>query len=411
MRTEENHISGSLMLPRRAARQNETRAKDARLLSEWRDLNAYVLLGEPGMGKTVAFQQEAAADPAGSIYITARDFVTIGPPVNSDEKILFIDALDERRASSSTPSGPLDEIRIRLNALGRPRFRLSCREADWIASDATHLRAIAPNGQVEELHLEPLSEPEMLALLEHWTPTRVSDPHNFLRKARQQRLVPLLGNPLLLDLLVEAVKNGQWPASRQETYLLACRSLATEHNEEHRSAQRQAGLNVGSILHDAGLLCALLLLSDSRSYLVNTLVGTSGDILIDHVPPVLGVPHVRILQTLASKLFAAEGPDRTPRHRTIAEFLAAQVLARLVANGLPVSRTLALMSGPDGGIVEPLRGLFAWLAAACPAERSLLIERDPLGLVLYGDVHPFAVTEKRLILDALHREATVSTIM
>jgi len=374
------------------------------LLSEWRHLDAYVLLGEPGMGKSTAFSQECAADPYGSILITARDFVTIGLPAGSAGKTLFIDALDERRASSSTHSGPLDEIRIRLNVLGRPRFRLSCREAEWIQSDTTNLCAVASTGIVEELSLEPLDESEILKILTQWTPDRVSDPRIFLERANQQRVASLLGNPLLLDLLVEAVKGDHWPASRQETYLLACRSLAMEHNSDHRTAQRHNAANVESILNDSGILCALLLLSDSRSYVVDTASATSGEILIDDLPTALGVSSDSAVRVLSSKLFATEGKTRTPRHRTIVEFLAARSISHHIKNGLPMSRVLALMEAFDGRIVEPLRGLFAWLTTHCIRERKFLIERDPLGLVLYGDVHPFSTTEKCHILASLYKE-------
>ena len=80
-------------------------------------------------------------------------------------------------------------------------------------------------------------------------------------------------------------------------------------------------------------------------------------------------------------------------------------IGNLVEGGLPVSRVLALMSGLDGGIVEPLRGLHAWMAVTCPRERVQLIERDPLGVVMYGDVRGFSTFEKRQIFEALALEA------
>ena len=72
---------------------------------------------------------------------------------------------------------------------------------------------------------------------------------------------------------------------------------------------------------------------------------------------------------------------------------------------LPVARVLSLMCGDDGGVVQPLRGLHAWLAVHSFEHRSTLIERDPLGIVLYGDVQRFTVREKTQILQALEQEA------
>lgn len=393
-----------LILPRRATLRLKNQDTETRMLSDWRHLDAYVLLGEPGLGKSVAFEQEHTSDPTGTVLISVRDFVTIGPPAGSENKILLIDALDEQRASSNDHNGPLDKLRIRLNELGRPRFRLSCREADWIASDVSHLRAVAPGESVHELRLEPLNDAEVLELLKRGHQTRIDNPEEFLEKAHQRRLKSLLGNPLLLELLVEAVQGDNWPANRHETYLLACQRLTIEHNEAHRIAQRLSGTSIETTLHDAGLLCALLLLSDSHSYVIGGGAAANGEILLDTIPSALGIQQDKALKALSSKLFATEGQHRSPRHRTIAEFLAARAIAHLISNGLPVTRILALMGGFDGRIVEPLRGLYAWLATCCPTERGLLIDRDPLGLVLYGDVHPFSVSEKRRVLDALYNE-------
>ena len=46
-------------------------------LEHYRSLDAYVLLGEPGAGKTWAFKREA--EESGGEYIKARDFATFDP--------------------------------------------------------------------------------------------------------------------------------------------------------------------------------------------------------------------------------------------------------------------------------------------------------------------------------------------
>ena len=93
-----------------------------------------------------------------------------------------------------------------------------------------------------------------------------------------------------------------------------------------------------------------------------------------------------------------------PAHRQQAEFLAARRIADLIDNGLPVRRVLSLMTGFDGGIISEFRGLAAWLAAQSKAARPEVIERDPLGTVLQGDVQDFSTPEKRLVLQALKAE-------
>ena len=53
-----------------------------------------------------------------------------------------------------------------------------------------------------------------------------------------------------------------------------------------------------------------------------------------------------------------------------------------------------------------MRGLSAWLAAHCKDARAELIERDPIGVGLYGDIREFFTDEKRALLKALNREAS-----
>ena len=67
----------------------------------------------------------------------------------------------------------------------------------------------------------------------------------------------------------------------------------------------------------------------------------------------------------------------TPVHRHIAEFLGARYLARIIHDGLPARRVIALITGEDGTVVTELRGLSAWLAAHCQDARADLIERIP----------------------------------
>lgn len=96
-----------------------------------------------------------------------------------------------------------------------------------------------------------------------------------------------------------------------------------------------------------------------------------------------------------------------PVHRHVAEYLAARYLAERVEHeGLPLARILSLITGEDGVVVTELRGLSAWLATLCRSCRPELIDRDPLGIVLYGDTQEFTRQDKRRVLDGLQREAT-----
>ena len=380
----------------------------SRSFDEYVETEAYVLLGAPGGGKTEEFLRQAKL--AGGCYVTARNFMTFPDRPEWHNTTLFIDGLDEARVRSGDGHTPLDEIRTKLDYLGCPRFRLSCRDADWFgANDVEHLTMVSPDGKIAVLRLDPLSGENIREILASYR--HVEDTEEFLYSAHNNGVDPLLTNPKTLEMLAETVADGNWPETRTQTFELSCRrALLKEHNEQHRIALAN-GANTGSLMRIAGRLCAMQLLTGRRAFTMHGDATRTGDLGIEMVG---GQDRHVLRQVLDSKLFAAptdtdpgEGAASSiaPVHSQIAEFLAGRYLAGLVRDGLPTARILALMTGHDGFIVSDLRGLSAWLAAHSKPSRMEIIARDPLGTVLYGDVREFSSDEKQAVMDGLESEA------
>ena len=62
-----------------------------------------------------------------------------------------------------------------------------------------------------------------------------------------------------------------------------------------------------------------------------------------------------------------------------------------------------MITGHEGAVVTELRGLSAWIAALSRSSRNEFIERDPIGVGLYGDIGEFSLREKRDLLASLER--------
>ena len=383
----------SLIVPRTVTVVEGDRSRSA-FLADFRSNRAYVLLGDPGAGKSTAFETEASSDPD-AILVTARHFIAhrLEHPPEWRAKTLFIDALDEVRAGRSDGQRPLGQILESLEGLGNPRFRLSCRAADWLGrDDLWGIVSAAGYEDVSLLHLEPLAATSVRKLL---VGLGLPDVDDFLAEVRTRGLEGMLGNPHALGLLVKAVGRGQWPRDRRSTFELASRNLARKSGEEHC-------LSVERIMGGAGRLSALLLLSD-REYVAKDL---SED------PEVLCLDEVRegdqaaLLPALQSNLFSSLSGHRfTSEHRHLAEFLGARFLHRCIKSGVPIGRVLALMVGEDGVVVSELRGLSAWLAAFNRSARNVLTNTDPVGIALYGDVRRFRKTELKRLLRSLATRA------
>jgi hypothetical protein len=378
-------------------------------LADYQSLRAWVLLGDPGAGKTTTF--DMLASQSGHRPITARDFIELEAPHGGYPTPIFIDGLDE--AAALEGQSPLGRIRSKLSALDTTPFRLSCREADWRGStDSDALQRLAGEGEFAELHLTELNDEQILKFAAHWLKASEAEAQAFVDQARQRDLEGLLTNPQTLRMLVEAVGNSAegWPRSKAEVYEKACAKLVQEQNEVRLAAQRRNTILDAQLLNAAGYLCAVMLLSGSsvialqrqktpatHAMVLNTLTTDSAN-----TPSTVACNKV-----LETHLFSSDGKGNfTPVHRTVAEYLGAKYLADRIRSHLPANRVLALIQGQDGGVVPELRGLHAWLAVVTDESvRRTLIDHDALGLVLHGDVLRFSTREKVHVLQALQREA------
>ncbi len=362
-------------------------------LEELQDIGAFVLLGAPGSGKTTLFREEAQR--TGGVFESARDFITFVDRSEWHGRTLFIDALDERRSELPGSTHPLDCIRSKLDGLKRPKFRISCRDADWLgASDRDPLERVSPDGFVRLFRLDPLDEGGILGILAEILPT--GTPEEYVEEARSRGIEYLLDNPLTLKLLVDASASHGWPASRMETYERACSELVKELSNEERPANPNQ-LSSAELLEAASEHCAIQLMTGSDGCSERCV--RAGE----HLIPLQELDRDArdaARQALHTGLFSgADG--MTPVHRQIGEFLAGRHLADKVRAGTPLSRLLALVTGHDGHVVSALQGTTAWLAAHCRESRASVIERDPVGALLYGDVSGFAPEEKMLLVQTV----------
>ena len=111
---------------------------------------------------------------------------------------------------------------------------------------------MAPGAAVATLRLDPLTPSDIERILE--SHPRIDDAHAFVERARERGVDALLSNPQTLNMLADVVgRQADWPESRLETFQMACRQMATEHNDEHTLASPRPPLDR---LLDAAATCA-----------------------------------------------------------------------------------------------------------------------------------------------------------
>lgn len=366
-------------------------------LSDFRSAAGYVLLGEPGLGKSTAFDMEAEND-GNAAKVTVRRFIGRTPQAHPEwrDATLIIDGLDEVRAGGGGLQAPLDSLVCRLEELGNPRFRLSCREDSWLGrGDLRELKSVAGSEDVHLLRLDPVTEEDVHQIL---GAAGIQDPDGFCWQARSRGLETFLHNPLLLDILIKAKDSGSWPEGRLAVFDRACETLAKETSQDHLDARNGYPFPVDEVVLASGRLCSILLLCGNS--------GWSRRGPGDEGYPVLseaGEEQPLLKFTLDTKLFEGDAETgRRPRHRQIAEVLAARFLDRAIRDdGLPAERVLAWMQGADGVVVPDLRGLSLWLAARNAALRRRVVETDPVGVAFHGDAEGFSHAEVALLFRAV----------
>ena len=370
-----------------------SKRQTSKSLQDYEDQEAYVLLGAPGAGKTTEFVREAARQE-GAEYVNARDFITLNAQENWKGETLFIDGLDEMRANpSNDPRTPLDRIRTRLNALGCPRFRLSCREGAWLeGTDKGALKRLMGGVEIQLLRLNPLADDDISIIA-----GERGAPPSFADAARKRGLSYLLENPLTLNLLLDAQANDAWPNTLSEALQQGCAQLSREFNEEHQ-AGKPSSSSTDDLLYQAGHLCTVILLGGLDGIRIR---GGSSERYTPVLEDLSGVRQEISREAMATLLFKVEGGLAKPGHRQIAEYLAAGFLAKRIEEGLSPRRVLAVLIDKDSRIATPLRGLAAWLAALCRKARHRLIQLDPIGVVSCGDVKGFSPAEKQKLLASL----------
>ena len=319
-------------------------------LRDFESDHGYVLLGEPGMGKSTCFTKEADRIGAAELVV-ARRFIGRNPQNHPEWRKgpLFIDGLDEVRVGQE-PRSAIDTIINHLETLGNPQFRLSCRTSGWLGNgDLKELSSLTDFEAIPVLDLNPLSHADARQIVSQ----KGFDAHAFITEAYEHSMEPFLFNPQLLDLLLISVEKDGWPDNPSTTFKNACRELIKERNSEHRdtstfNAQRPS---VRAVISAAGQLSALMLIANKSGWSV----GDSDDPEILSLRDVDSQDRSALREAFYSNLFRGSPRCRTPIHRLLVEFLGARYLAEKIQDDLTVQRVLALFMGHDGIPFRDLR--------------------------------------------------------
>jgi hypothetical protein len=361
-----------------------------------------VILGDPGIGKT--WLMEMLGEQDGLQFIRATSLLRQPDGHSFGNTRLVIDGLDEVAAINE--GDPLHNVLTKLIACGKPLFILSCRSAEWrgvsAKIDIEDEYGVVPH----DLNLELLDEDEAIAALERRADRDKAREAVFALK--QAGLSEFFRNPLYLDFVAAIINaNGALPSTRAELYDRAVAQLRLEANPRHQGTGVDS-LSEEAALDAAGGIMAAMLITGQSSIVASGSVENAlkltelSDICdLDTMKAVLRSNLFRALPSISGQFI--------PLHRTVAEFLGARWLARHVGSNNSArqmaSRTIGLIAA-EGGVPSSLRGLHAWFPKFSPTRLGPgAIDRDPYGVIRYGDGDGLNADQARKLIEALRQLA------
>lgn len=361
----------------------------------------WILLGEPGSGKSTTFDQAAADE--GTRAVTAREFVEGERPRG---KVLFIDAVEEYRIGELAHDR-LDQLAKAIAKAGYKSWRLTCRTLT--PADLGLLRRALGDHQIWRLGaLEPSQQRAILVSF------GAPDADAVMQRVDDLAAAPLMGNPATLKLLYQTLETAAQPIhSRGALFDHATRAMAAELNPDR--PERNDRSTPGAIVAAAERASIVLMLSAREDLwmLGSALPPSEGMVTRDDLLP--AEVDIKALQdAVDTAMFRGEAGRYAPSNRMVAEYLAGRALAAAASQldgfpaALPFRRAYALLCGADDSPAPALLGTFAWFVTALAhgphADRALdLLKRYPEAILFQGDAAMLPPDHRRALLDATGR--------
>lgn len=354
-----------------------------------------VILGEPGMGKTELLENLGEVEKLNPITATRFALHKRPEQLVAAGQQLLVDGLDETIARRDGDA--VDMVVAQLEAAGSPDFLLSCRSREWQARSRRLLES-AYSTEPLVFTLQPFSREDATDFLSAIYPA--AQPETVIEHLEALGLGELYGNPLTLGLFGRiAETDGALPTSRGAMFEQAAQLLWQERNDD-RDDTDLAQLSADAALSAAGAISAALIFSGAEAVtLAGSAAALPNDVRLAEIEKMPGGANARVV--FSSNLFSSIGEGRAkPLHRTLAEFLAAKWLGEQ-AQSPRLKRRLAAQLLSGCGIPASLRGMVVWLAWHDEALASKIIAKDPFGLLLYGDISEFKLSQKQQLLRSL----------
>lgn len=359
-------------------------------------VQALVLLGEPGIGKSFTLKQPQLLAPPGALVVrhdlAALPQSKFEKDVLNDTRVkqwqrgggdlcLVLDSVDETRSWAVD----LEYLLSRALAkwpVNRLHLRVASRTADWPTSlDAALAEVFGDELRRYEMQrLRRRDLPQVLGPLAHLD--------RFLALIDEHSLAPLASSPLTAGMLGAIYeRSATLPDQPAELYRRAM-TVMCEEPDPRRRYRRPAEVTPSDRVAVARRIAAMTAFGNRPAVWTGSLrehdeTDLSVDAICgDHEPngsARVEVNERTVRSALSTALFSGRGHARLGwAHSTFEEFLSADWL---VSNLLSGAQVRPLLVADDGRLYPPMIRTAAWAVAIDPDRMAWLVDRDPTAFV------------------------------
>lgn len=391
--------------------------------------NCLILLGEPGIGKSVETQRlyETVATDKGkdkTLWLDLRDFMTPDHFIKELESnlgyqnwikgsssfYLFLDSFDEGVFSFPHFAKAFAHILTKNQGkVGSLFLRISCRTAVWPSYFGDSLQALWEGEKFRKYELCPLIKADVITALK----SRGIDEKKFIAELNEKGIVGLAGKPITLGVLMDVFeKGGCFPTKKTEIYDQGCGLLLQEPDLSKKTSQStKPKLNLAQRTAIAERIAVSTIIGGNSAILLNDTGNTNdGELSITAFQgkEILGdtsliVGEEQVVEVLNTGLFSSRGDGKMGWARqTYGEFLAARYFTRHKLNWKQI-RSLLFQDPLKIGafqIVPQLYEVSAWFASLEPTFFDNAVLLDPEFLML-SDANVITNPQKKVLTEQL----------
>ncbi|MCF8719444.1 glycosyltransferase [Nitrospina gracilis] len=396
------------------------------------DYECAVILGPPGIGKTVLLKEEqikregegkitvfipinqiSSKDTLNEIFKEEYEIEKINDP--SNEVYLFFDGLDESRIDINELTSAIirkikniKEVREKSKAQ-KIYIRISCRSEEWPKEFEQKLKGMLGEREVRQFYLLPLNDYEIKSAI---ASNFKEQKDKYEEIIEVFRLHGFARRPITLQMLLRIFRNREeLPSGQAELFKRGILAALEESSGTRRKIGKTGLLDVEERNLIAGRIATLTILSN-RNYIWAGLYSENFPDKSLAISEICGgkevylnkeivVNEAAVREVLNTELFYSIKTDLYQwSHLSFAEYLAAYYL---VVNGLSDLKILSLVSFVNDEKIQippQTREVVRWLAVFKSSFCKRIIEIDP-EILLASDVASLPYDIKELLLNEL----------